>query len=267
MRNLLLSVVACVLLSSLTGCELYHKLIGFNGTPDPTAPIAAVVPIVPVVSTDTGGSNPSPISYKVFILAGQSNMRGNHQGEIPPPYPNMLIGVGGPGYGFGVSYLAAHPGTSVKMINCAIGGTSIIGQREGQLIFDGCLSAVADQMGPTDTIEGVLFWQGETDAIAGMVGSEWARMFGNYRADIRRRVGKPNLPIMFVQLGILAPNYPGVDYNILTWDEIKLEQEMINDPCAAMAKSEDLQLSDHIHYTTESHAIIGNRLFRAFERL
>jgi hypothetical protein len=274
MDKLLRSLLFVACTAGLTGCELYRKQMGFDGTPEPAIPVVPVVtpltpvtPVTPVTSTATVVVA-VPISHKVFIVDGQSNARGNHQGIIPPPYPHVVHPIGGgPGYGFGVSYVSAHPNEYVRTINCAVGGTSIAVHQEGGTLFETCIGNVAEQMQPGDTLEGIIWWQGETDGWNGMDGATWSNYFRTYISAMRRRLNKPELPVVYVQLGMLISPYNGSTYPAPTWDAIKDAQATFFDPHAAMVKSEDLVLSDHVHYTTDSHAIVGDRLYRAFERL
>lgn len=239
----------------LVGCETPHKFLGIQQTPVPTPPLTAQ-PQPPTAS--------KPI-YHIFVTDGQSNMYGSHQGGLFQPNDHVYGRLEGPGFQTAVDYAQAHPGSYAKTINCAENGSSISVHLEGRIDFETCIQNIAEQMAPGDVLEAVLWWQGEADASAGMSGADWSNAFRTYVDALRRRLGKPNLPVVFVQLGILVSPYNGVTYTAPTWDDLKQAQASFFMPHTGMVKSEDLTLADYVHYDTASNSTVGHRMFNMFQ--
>lgn len=241
-----------------TGCDQYKRMMGIHDAKDPemqpATPASTPLTFVPEVVP----------SYHVFIADGQSNMVGGHQEYDFPHMPRFKpngssFPYKGPAVGFARSYLARYPDRYVKVVNCSLGGSPITAHQEGGNLFEVCLENVKEFMGPTDSLDGLLWWQGEQDAIDGMSGSQWSSLFSSYLSAMRRRLNKPTLPIVFVQLGvILSTPAP-------SWDEIKVAQSNLTLTKTEMVKSEDQMLIDLVHYDAASNLVIGNRLFNAFE--
>lgn len=246
------------LLLLTTGCDQYKKLVGRDDTPlsqatgQPPAPVKNPAPI------------PAP-TYHVFITDGQSNMVGTHHTIDYPPLPHFKGQLRGPGYAFAKAYLDRYPDRYIQTIQCAGNGSSIVEHQEGAWLFEGCLENIRQEKASKDQIEGLLWWQGEADASTGMDPNVWANYFTAYINAMRRRTNKPNLPVIYVQLGILLPSWEGTSYTAPTWDAIKTIQATFYMPQTAWVKSEDLTLVDYVHYDMNSYLIIGERLFNAFQ--
>lgn len=239
----------------LTGCEQYKRL---TGTGDPNDPLVVPHPVTPSV----------PIAYHVFLADGQSNMVGGHQEYNFDPFdhfkPNgSSFPYKGPAVGFARAYIQRHPDRYVKVVNCAYGGTTISQHQEGGALFEQCLANLQEFMGPNDTMDGILWWQGEHDGIGGTTAGQYTQMFTAYINAMRRRLNKPNLPVAFVQIGTLISPYNGIVTDAPTWEDIKQAQENFVTTDTAMVRSDDQSLIDHIHYNAQSNLTIGARLYNA----
>ena len=115
-------------------------------------------------------------------------------------------------------------------------------------------------------ISGVLFFQGETDALDPLQypvpepnAFLWADLFTTFIFDLRTDLADPNLPVIFAQLGeITAPEA------FTNWDVVKDQQLSIELPMTAMIMTDDLPLLDGLHFSTESYRIIGERFAKAY---
>lgn len=204
----------------------------------------------------------------------------------------------GPGLAFASALAKAYPGKAFGLIPCAKGATTLF-EWERRLgddtLYGSCLKRVqaASVMGH---LEGLLFFQGEWDALdeggeSGLIApnwispgkhpgarvlyakenlksrlsfnrpspSAWTDMFADFVDDFRRDVRRPDLPVVFAQIGIQTKpdRYPH-------WDEVKNSQESVSLPRVSMIKTDDMELGDSVHYTTRSYVLIGERFADAY---
>ena len=237
----------------------------------------------------------------LFILAGQSNMSGRgalpaeqainsrvfvfgndyrwHLAREPIDAPDgqvdevsLDLEAGyGPGLAFALSLLQRSSVVAIGLIPCAKGSTSIAEwQRHlsDRTLYGSCLKRVraATTMGE---VAGVLFFQGETDAVdpdwdrsKSPAALAYAHEFGRFINDLRGDLSLPNLPLVYAQIGTnTAPQlFPN-------WDVVKAQQETVELPCAAMIRTDDLPLRDTVHFTMESFRTIGARYAEAVSKL
>jgi hypothetical protein len=237
----------------------------------------------------------------LFILAGQSNMSG--RGELPPTplsHPQVFVfgndyrwrmatepvdnptgqidavshdyDAGyGPALAFATGLIERNPELAIGLIPCAKGNTAIE-QWQRRLadttLYGSCLkrSLAASTMG---NIEGILFFQGETDALDPqqypdrlLSAADYESKFVTFVHDMRRDLNQPNLPLVFAQIGSHAAPEAFVN-----WAVVQAQQAQVKLPCAAMITTDDLSLMDGVHYTTESYRIIGQRFAEAMADL
>ena len=251
--------------------------------------------------------DPIPSNYQgklsLFILAGQSNMSG--LGQMQPDdqftHPQMYVfgndyhwrlakhpldsvanqvdlvsaeskppGVG-PGIAFAEQLLSYDADLVIGLIPCAKGGSAISEWQRNlaeDTLYGSCLKRIlaASVMGD---VKGVLFFQGEADAITPELFPEvsfyplqWGRFFNQYVRDLRQDLNQPSLPIVFAQIATttradLLPN----------WEQVKVQQETVDIPLVTMIKTDDLALQDYVHFTSESYEIVGRRFAHAYWRL
>ncbi|MBN1349304.1 sialate O-acetylesterase [candidate division KSB1 bacterium] len=237
----------------------------------------------------------------LFILAGQSNMSG--RGEyIPDQPPNPRIFLFGndyhwklaaepiddsenqvdeisidsnPGFSLGLAFatslLSEEPDLVIGLIPCAKGGSSIEQWQRNlsdKSLYGSCLkrARAASVMGE---IAGLLFFQGESDALDPIqypqkapAASNYAAKFSAFVTEIRRDLCLPELPVVFAQIG--NTKKPDIHIN---WKLVKEQQASVNLPRCTMVTTDDLPLKDAVHFTTESYKIIGKRFADAFLRL
>jgi hypothetical protein len=279
---------------------LVQKVFGFGnvlrtiGIPYPTsAPPAesAIVPAVDIPQVHRG-------QMSLFILAGQSNMIGwapVPQGEksdsriyvfgndyrwriarepIDDAYDQVdqvseddTVGFG-PSLAFALASLDRYPQLVIGLIPCAR-NSSAIGQWQRDLsdqsLYGSCLKR-ARAASPMGQISGILFFQGETDALDSIQyadlepnPTDWSRLFTVFITDFRRDLNTPYLPVVFAQLGPKTP--PEAFAN---WDVVKEQQRSVQLPVTAMILTDDLPLMDGLHFTTESYRTIGKRFADAY---
>src|SRR5215207_3858463 len=253
-KHILLFLLAGIifLMGGLAGAMI-QKTIGVGnvlravGVPYPTS-VSLPVNVLPAeVPREHQGE------MRLFILAGQSNMVGwapipdgektdpriyvfgkdyrwriaNHPIEDAANQVDMIsesrIAGFGPAMDFALARLDRHPDIVIGLIPCAKNSSGIIQwQRDlsDQSLYGSCLKRVR-AASPMGEISGILFFQGETDALDPIQypdppphPSEWSELFTAFITDMRNDLNQPDLPVVFAQIGSTwAPEaYPNWDF-------------------------------------------------------
>ena len=115
------------------------------------------------------------------------------------------------------------------------------------------------------TVNGILFFQGEADAIDPQQfpalqpdAEAWAEKFATFAYNFRSDIGNPRLPLVYAQIG-----QPEDLEGLPNWGAVQAQQESIQIPDAAMITTKDLPM-DGIHFTVDSYQTIGQRFAEAF---
>jgi len=239
---------------------------------------------------------------RLFVLAGQSNMSGRGQldalAQTPLPGAfvfgndyrwnqarepiddtsrqvdlvsrDAVVGVS-PGRSFAAAIRDAHPEYSVGLIPCAKGGSSIH-QWQPDLrettLYGSCLKRV-QAASVVGTVDGILFFQGETDALTHRPRgaesySSWNVQFEAVVSAWRDDLNRPNLPVVFAQIGTLMAD----SIRFSKWKTVQENQRRIDIPNTKMVRTEGLPVQeDGLHYTTAGYRAIGQRMATAYSEL
>ena len=291
-------LVSMVFLMGVLAGAMIQKTIGFGnvlravGIPYPTS-----VPLpVNVLSTEIPREHQGEM--RLFILAGQSNMVGwapipdgektdpriyvfgkdyhwriadhpieNAFNQVDMVSENQLAGFG-PAMDFAFASLERHPAIVIGLIPCAKNSSGIIQWKRDlsdQTLYGSCLKR-ARAASPMGEIAGILFFQGETDALDPIQSpdppphpSEWSELFTAFITDLRNDLNQPDLPVVFAQIGTnWSPEaFPN-------WDIVRKQQASIQLPMTTMITTDDLPLLDGLHFTVNSYRIIGKRFADAY---
>ena len=237
----------------------------------------------------------------LYVLAGQSNMSGRAKlPESQSIHPRIFVfgndyrwrpasepiddasrqvdrvsvdSLAGfsPALSFARALAEMHPQRIIGLIPCAKGATSMHRwQRDlnDQTLYGSCLKRIraASTIG---TLEGVLFYQGESDALDPaqypqriLSASDWAKNFSRFVWALRADVGKPDLVVVFAQLA--STTRPRLYPN---WQTVMQQQASIDIPGVIMVRTRDLELSDYVHLSTEGYQILGRRFAKAMSGL
>lgn len=231
----------------------------------------------------------------LFVMAGQSNMAGMGKlpYAVPKPVPNTFVfgndyrwrpafdpvddAVGqvdtvsqdnlagvSPGIGFAEALQAQQKGLVVGLIPCAKNASEIAAWQRNlsdTTLYGSCLkrTRAASTLG---RVAGVLFFQGEADALPGREASapRWSNQFAAFVHDFRRDLDQPELPVVFAQL---AANEAALPY----WETIQQQQSAVALPNCKMIITRDLPLADGLHFTPASYRIVGQRFAAAWWEL
>jgi len=216
----------------------------------------------------------------VFILAGQSNMAGRARIEpgdtatssrimtidltgqmIRAKEPLHFYEPGRSGLGCGMSFareLLKHVPDSINilLVPAAVGGTSIsqwIGDsvcHNVQLFSN--FSKKMEAAKRYGTLKGILWHQGETDAIRGNGISVYAQELKTLFMMFRRQAQDRELPIIAGQIGSFVPNSALLNNQI--------SQYVLSDKFThAISTSGLTHTGDFLHFNTESQREMGRR--------
>lgn len=187
-------------------------------------------------------------------------------GQVDAVSADLQAAVG-PGLFFARATRALRP-KPILLVPCAKGGSSMAqwtpdGGRD--TLYGSCLARARAVGGKP---EGVLWYQGETDAGQADSAQVWRASFETLVARLRADLGRKRLPIVIVQLAdppspaISAPkSYPG-------WAAIQAVQAGPLPPCVARVSAQGLpKKSDDLHLTTAAQRDLGPRLAAAMDGL
>ncbi|MCE9600038.1 MAG: sialate O-acetylesterase [Spirochaetia bacterium] len=263
----------------------------------------------------------------LFVLAGQSNMSGRgasitlphtdriflfandyhwKQAREPLDDPEGQIDEvsldknagSGPGLAFASKLAAVYPGKVIGLIPCARGATTMF-EWERRLGDDSLYGSCLKRIGAARAlgkVEGVLFFQGEWDAIddsradaplaqnwswpSKLPGSritytqqtlkgpfsfnrashkQWAEMFSDYVDSMRHDLESPGLPVVFAQIG-----HHEDSSRYAYWKEVQESQKSVSMPRVKMIETSDLDLQDNVHLSTQSYLTAGARMADGF---
>ena len=297
----LILIFVLFLLVRVTFGAIVQKSFGFGnvlraiGIPYPTS----------VPPTDAPALVEIPQAYigrmALFILAGQSNMSGwapvpeNEKTDpriyvfgndyhwriarepVDNPYNQVdkisldRAAAFGPSLAFALTMLEHDPDMVIGLIPCAKSSTSIVEWQRNlsdQSLYGSCLKR-ARAASPMGQLSGVLFYQGEEDAVDPTrypqhdpSPSQWSQLFSSFVSAMRTDLDSPDLPIVFAQLGA-----DPISVDLPNWVLVKEQQSSIQLPMTAMIITEDLPLMDGLHFTTDSYRTIGKRFADAYWEL
>lgn len=174
----------------------------------------------------------------------------------------------GPGLGFGRE-MARRTGAPQGLICTAHGGTSMeqwTPERTlgGQVSLYGSMLASVEATG--QSVAGILWYQGESDAFPGTA-SVYTERMKTLVARTRRDLKQPRLPWIMVQLARVfrEDNAPGNP----AWNDIQEQQRLLPRviPRLGVVAAIDLGLDDSIHISGKSFSRLGARLAREANRL
>jgi iduronate 2-sulfatase len=223
----------------------------------------------------------------VFLLAGQSNMDGRAEIAAAPPqwsvpqedvlffYRNIVGWVPlqhgsasppgtstnfGPELSFGRSLADHYSDEQIALIKHAKGGTSLYdswapgtGNEYRALstkIRNGLMGLEAEGYAPT--IRGMIWMQGETDALYLYTAEVYEANLTAFIAAIRGLVGISNMPFVIGRI-----NAPEFEYRDLVRDAQM--NAALADPFVHTFSTDDLPLRDHVHYDAVGMIELGQR--------
>jgi len=246
-------------------------------------------------------ANKMPTNLYLIALMGQSNMVGEGKlSDLPPGFPsnpaklwnftnaykwepakepihspvgqidvvslNRRAGVG-PSLALADAFVSAHPSTSVGLIPCAKGATSILDWQKQHTtqprstLFGSCVKRIKAVSRANGTVRAVIFWQGGADARKQKDAVIWKDRFTTFVADLRADLGNPNLPIV---LPIIEMQTKAAKKREPYWEIVRDQQRSVDIPGVIKIETGGYERKeDGIHFTTKGQLAFGAKLARS----
>ena len=235
---------------------------------------------------------PAKESFHLFLLVGQSNMagRGTVEEQDRMPHPRVLMlnrtdawvtaidplhfdkAAAGVGLGktFGRLYAESHPGVTVGLIPCAVGGSPIDAWKPGAFYeptkshpWDDAMRRAQFAL-KTGTLTGILWHQGESDSNEKLAPGYEAKLH-DLIARMRKELCAPEVPFVVGQMGKFAE---------APWNEGHAQVDKAHQDLpgkmkrTAFASADGLKhRGDKVHFDSPSYREFGRRYFEAFQSL
>lgn len=241
------------------------------------------------------GQQPEPGSEKnlaLFLLIGQSNMAGrgvvgdedrladprvkmlNKEGEwipaIDPVHFDKPVAGVGPGRSFALAVAEKHPGLTIGLIPCAVGGSPISSWEPGALDtaththpYDDALKRTRTAL-KAGTLKAILWHQGESDSHEALAPVYKERLITLINR-LRQEFGDPELPFIIGQLG---------QFSEKPWDRWKKLVDKAHEEVAMemdnvyFVPSDGLgHKGDTLHFNSEAARELGRRYAQVYNDL
>lgn len=233
---------------------------------------------------------PPKEKFHLVLLVGQSNMagRGTVEAQDKTPHPRVLMlnkagewvpaidplhfdkSAAGVGVGktFATLYAEAHPGITVGLIPCAVGGSPIDAWKPGEFYkptnshpWDDAMRRAQLAL-KSGTLTGILWHQGESDSNEKLAPGYEAKLH-DLIARMRKQLGAPQVPFVVGQMGKFAE---------VPWENAKVQVDKAHQELpkkvqhTAFASAEGLKhRGDKVHFDSPSFREFGRRYFEAFQ--
>jgi len=230
-----------------------------------------------------------PQNLQIYVLMGQSNMAGRGQLEKTrePLHPKILMltkeerwepaseplhfdkSIAGAGLGasFALRMAAAEPQAMIGLVPCAVGGTPLSRWQKGADLYEQALKRIraAQKAG---IVRGVLWHQGENDALDLQQAESYGRRLAEMVNDLRQDTGNSQLPFVAGTLGdFLSDDAAG---NPSHWRTVNAQLLLLPGLTARTAIVDASGLkprSDGVHFDTPSLRTLGERYATAMLKL
>ncbi len=235
------------------------------------------------------------MAHRVFVLAGQSNMKGSGvSSEIPSEFrghpDNLKLWVDGeelrigqydtfgPEVSFSHLVCREFPGDEVLVVKHAVGATSLLawspewteekaaitGNQEAGPLYSRLMEYYRSADIPLDAhLEAVLWMQGERDAKIREAGKDYLMNLTDLVAHFRESLGREDAPFILGQVNPPEDQWPA--YHI-----VRQAQEMAAEQIehTSLVTTEGLsKLPDNLHYDSNGLIELGKRFFVAYQEV
>lgn len=236
----------------------------------------------------------TPAPLQVYLMAGQSNMVGQGdateltaplnaaQGDVAAWMSNAVgwtplrWGSGneptffGPELSFGRAMADSDPDARFAVVKHAVNGTSLAvdWNPAGGAVYGEFLSTLTqagqrlDSLGLAYEVKGLLWMQGESDAMDQVMAESYQQNMNDFIAAVRTVLGVPDLPVV---MGRIRGNMPPPFSYSLT---VRMAQESVaaGDPNVRVVDIDSLSLrADGVHYDTQGQLDLGQRFAAAVQ--
>ncbi len=178
--------------------------------------------------------------------------------EVLAQHKGRTNGVG-PGLAF-AGEVVRHTGVPIGLVPCAVGGTTME-QWDAEQVKLGGKSLYGAMLRRVDAIggrvRGMLWYQGESDAIGG-TSNTFAARFSRFVQAVRHDFAAEDLPVITVQIGrMVVPEPVHLEWNAVQEAQRICAREVPNTDCVPAV---DLAMEDFIHLSSAGQKRLGERL-------
>ena len=217
----------------------------------------------------------------VIVYAHGGIKVGNYGWDLLRPglgdgYGDEGAGTFGPELSFGHEMAPRPDDTAIALIKCAWGATNLKSQwrppsagGETGKLYTEFVKTVHEGLATLDPdfvpeIAGMIWMQGEADALDATMYAEYGANLTAFIKDIRTEFKSPNLPFVIGEIAD-APAYKPPKWGA----EIRAAQNKVAKavPHTAIFSTSDLKLRDPWHYDTPSMVALGERFAKAMREL
>lgn len=170
----------------------------------------------------------------VVIVTGQSNGKGTGK-ALAKLLPNYTI------------------------INCAVGGSSVLEWQKGETNYNNCLAEVLSALENGATLRGLFHAQGEHETNTEEKASQWKTLTRKFIKNFLAQISHNNLPVAFAQLGPVP--YLERPY----WEYLQRQQNKLSveNPEFKMVVTKDIKPytpANGLHWSQTNYSIIAKRV-------
>lgn len=219
----------------------------------------------------------APSDMDLFLLIGQSNMAGRGKVEPmdeitnpkilmltkdrkwvpakdPVHFDKPIAGVGLCSQ-FARTVLKTKPDTTIGLVPCAVGGTSLNQWKPGGALYKDALARTREAM-KRGKLAGILWHQGESDSAPEKVAS-YGKSFADMIAQLRKELGAESVPLIIGELGHFRD--ASKPFNAALPDIARAI------PDCALVSADDLSdKGDKLHFGTAALRTFGERYAEAY---
>jgi hypothetical protein len=224
---------------------------------------------------------------QIFLLAGQSNMAGRGvieaQDRVPVPgvfslnremkwvpavdplhFENPKIDGVGLGRSFARVLLYEHPSYEIGLIPAAVGATNLDQWKRGGALYADAVRRTREAL-KSGTLRGILWHQGEGDALTAKDASSYIERWSAFIRDLRADLGAPELPVVVGELCESLYHRPGGRSRFARVVNEQLALLPFNVAHCAFVSSAGLRdKGDSVHFDSPSQRELGRRYAYAF---
>ena len=241
--------------------------------------ILTVLCVTGVFAKTTPALPENPENFHIFLLMGQSNMEGGQsidgamdkephprilklnswnswEQAVDPITNNYKVAVG-PGLSFAKKLVEEDENITVGLVPLSVGGTQISEWMKGSALYSRTMSAVAvaRQHG---VIKGILWHQGEHDAIFQYTALQYDQNLETLIDQIRVDLGDVNLP--FLVAGLVKGISQNKNHSQYALVQERLKQVGTQFYNTAYVPTNDIpEKGDNLHFSSDGQRILGQR--------
>ncbi len=198
--------------------------------------------------------------YRDLFLTKNVGVTPEHFDQFRAMSLKKPLGTVGPGLFF-ARHLARYIPDQIGLIPCAYGATGMADwspdtkAKGGHSLYATMIERMRLAGG---NIKGVLWYQGESDAMSDATAQAYEPTFMRFMDAVRKDSGQPDLPFLTVQISRFALDY---SLQAVGWEQVREAQRQAchHAKNLLMTSAIDLELGDAIHISYEAQQQLGKR--------